>query len=83
MIENFSKVFMTYVEASQTLDISSVLPPTPNESFDTGIVKLQLNPSMIIPQNAKNVELSVQAATIWWSIPNITPGRNKISVSLC
>lgn len=70
-----------FIETSQTIDVSSTLPPTPDEDFDTGVVTLQLNPALTIPRNAKNVEVSVQAATIWWSIPNVVVGKNKITVS--
>jgi len=40
--------------------------------------EVAFNEPIMIPQEATNVELRVGNATIWWNVPNVTPGVNDI-----
>ena len=45
-------------------------------SEDGSRFSFQLNPPLEIPQHAKNITVSAQSATVWWSVPNIIKGVN-------
>jgi hypothetical protein len=47
-------------------------------SSDGSRFSFQLNPAMEIPQEAKNVTVSAEASTIWWTVPNIIDGVNNV-----
>lgn len=38
--------------------------------------ELELQRGIAIPANAENCELSVEEATVWWSVPNLITGKN-------
>lgn len=44
-------------------------------SFD-----IVFNDAMAIPPRADNIRLSVINATIWWTVPNVTPANNSVHV---
>ena len=47
-----------------------------NISSDGSSFELQLDIPLSVPRDAVNVKVAVEAATIWWTIPNITVGVN-------
>ena len=49
-------------------------------SEDGSRFSFQLNPPLEIPQHAKNITVSAEAATVWWTVPNITNQNNTLSI---
>lgn len=47
-----------------------------NRSSDGSKFEVQLDESLEIPRDALNVSLSVEEATVWWTVPNIITGQN-------
>lgn len=47
-----------------------------NISPDGSYFEVQLQDGLKIPKDALNVNISVEEATIWWSVPNIITGEN-------
>jgi hypothetical protein len=47
-----------------------------NKTANGAQFEIQLEAAIKIPEEALNVTLSVQEATIWWSVPNIITGVN-------
>lgn len=47
-----------------------------NISPDGSYFEVQLQDGLRIPKDALNVNISVEEATIWWSVPNIITGEN-------
>ena len=47
-----------------------------NVSPDGSYFEVQLQDGLKIPKDALNVNVSVEEATIWWSVPNIITGQN-------
>ena len=47
-----------------------------NISPDGSYFEVQLQDGLKIPKDALNVNISVEEATIWWSVPNIITGQN-------
>ena len=47
-----------------------------NVSSDGSSFEIQLDEPIEVPKDALNVNVSVEEATIWWSIPNIITGVN-------
>jgi len=47
-----------------------------NISSDGSYFEVQLQDGLSIPKDALNVNISVEEATIWWSVPNVITGEN-------
>lgn len=47
-----------------------------NVSPDGSYFEVQLEDGLKIPKDALNVNISVEEATVWWTIPNIITGQN-------
>jgi len=47
-----------------------------NVSSDGSYFEVQLQDSLKIPKDALNVQVSVEEAVIWWTVPNIITGKN-------
>ena len=47
-----------------------------NVSSDGSYFEVQLQDGLNIPKDALNVNISVEEATIWWSVPNVITGEN-------
>jgi hypothetical protein len=47
-----------------------------NISPDGSYFEVQLQDGLSIPKDALNVNISVEEATIWWSVPNVITGEN-------
>lgn len=47
-----------------------------NISPDGSYFEVQLQDGLKVPKDALNVNISVEEATIWWSVPNIITGQN-------
>lgn len=47
-----------------------------NRSADGSYFEVQLQDGLKVPKDALNVNISVEEATIWWSVPNIITGEN-------
>ena len=47
-----------------------------NVSADGSYFEIQLQDGLSIPQDALNINVSVEEATIWWVVPNIITGVN-------
>jgi len=47
-----------------------------NISPDGSYFEVQLQDGLKVPKDALNVNISVEEATIWWSVPNIITGEN-------
>lgn len=47
-----------------------------NISPDGSYFEVQLQDGLRIPKDALNVNISVEEATVWWSVPNIITGEN-------
>ena len=53
-----------------------------NRSSDGSYFEIQLQDGLNIPKEAHNINLSVEEASIWWTVPNIITGQNdKIYIS--
>ena len=53
-----------------------------NISPDGSYFEVQLQDGLKVPKDVLNVNISVEEATIWWSVPNIITGENdKIYIS--
>lgn len=62
-------------------EISLLISSNPNQgatnrSADGSTFTIQLQESLHLPADAKNVNIEVQSATVWWVVPNITTGVN-------
>jgi hypothetical protein len=62
-------------------EISMIVSSDPNNgatniSSDGSYFEVQLQDGLKIPKDALNVNISVEEATIWWSVPNIITGQN-------
>jgi hypothetical protein len=68
-------------------EVSMIVSSDPNNgaanvSSDGSYFEVQLQDGLKIPKDALNVNISVEEATIWWSVPNIITGENdKIYMS--
>jgi hypothetical protein len=51
-----------------------------NRSASGSYFEVQLQDGISIPQDALNVNLSVQEATVWWTVSNINTGENDTLV---
>ena len=47
-----------------------------NRSADGSYFEVQLQDGLTVPKDALNVNVSVEEATVWWVVPNITTGVN-------
>ena len=47
-----------------------------NVSSDGSYFEVQLQDSIKIPKDALNVNIAVEEATVWWTVPNIITGEN-------
>ena len=47
-----------------------------NVSSDGSQFTIQLQDGIKVPKEAKNVHVSLQESTVWWTIPNILTGVN-------
>ena len=47
-----------------------------NRSSDGSYFEVNLQDGLTIPKDALNVNLAVEEATVWWTIPNIITGQN-------
>jgi hypothetical protein len=47
-----------------------------NRSADGSAFEIQLDEAIQIPKEALNVQVSVEEATVWWTVPNIITGIN-------
>ena len=47
-----------------------------NRSADGSYFEVQLQDGLTVPKDALNVNVSVEEATVWWVVPNITIGDN-------
>tara|TARA_R110000850_G_scaffold4481_2_gene20283 strand:+ start:503 stop:1615 length:1113 start_codon:yes stop_codon:yes gene_type:complete len=47
-----------------------------NRTADGSSFEVQLDDGLQIPKEALNVNVSVESATVWWSVPNIITGEN-------
>ena len=47
-----------------------------NRSADGSYFEIQLQDGLSLPAEALNATLSVEEATVWWTIPNIITGKN-------
>lgn len=59
---------------------SSVANGASNVSSNGSYFEVNLEQPMVIPREAKNVYLTVQAATVWWTVYNVTSANNAIRV---
>ena len=62
-------------------EISMIVSSDPNNgatnrSPDGSYFEVQLQDGLKVPKDALNVNISVEEATIWWSVPNIITGEN-------
>ena len=62
-------------------EISMIVSSDPNNgasnrSPDGSYFEVQLQDGLKVPRDALNVNISVEEATIWWSVPNIITGVN-------
>lgn len=62
-------------------EISMIVSSDPNNgaanrSPDGSYFEVQLQDGLKVPKDALNVNISVEEATIWWSVPNIITGIN-------
>lgn len=62
-------------------EISMIVSSDPNNgasnrSPDGSYFEVQLQDGLKIPKDALNVNISVEEATVWWSVPNIITGQN-------
>ena len=62
-------------------EISLILSSDPsngavNKSADGAYFEVQLQDGLQIPKDALNVNLVVEEATVWWTVPNIITGQN-------
>jgi hypothetical protein len=67
----------------QEINISASSDPAigaENRSPDGSAFELTLSNAIRIPQRARNIQLSVEKATIWWSTPNVFETNNTIVV---
>ena len=51
-----------------------------NRATDGSSFELSLTNAIRIPQRAKNMKLSVEKATIWWSTPNVDTSNNRVTI---
>jgi hypothetical protein len=51
-----------------------------NRSADGSTFEVQFDNALTIPKDAMNVSLSVEEATVWFTVPNITETNNKLFV---
>ena len=63
-----------YLEHQQTIIVSSM--GGDNQSTDGSSFEVNLQDGLQIPLNAKHVNIAVEDASIWWTIPNIITGVN-------
>lgn len=47
-----------------------------NRSADGAYFEIQLQDGLQIPKEAKNINIAVEEATVWWVVPNIITGQN-------
>jgi len=62
-------------------EISMIMSSDPqngaiNRSSDGSYFEVQLQDGLSLPAEALNANLSVEEATIWWSVPNVITGSN-------
>jgi hypothetical protein len=62
-------------------EISMIVSSDPNNgasnrSPDGSYFEVQLQDGLKVPKDALNVNISVEEATVWWSVPNIITGQN-------
>ena len=62
-------------------EISMIVSSDPNNgasnvSSDGSYFEVQLQDGLKVPIDALNVNVSVEEATVWWSVPNIITGQN-------
>ena len=62
-------------------EISMIISSDPlngalNRSSDGAYFEVQLQDGIKIPKDALNVNIAVEEATVWWSVPNIITGEN-------
>jgi hypothetical protein len=62
-------------------EISMIVSSDPNNgatniSSDGSYFEVQLQDGLKVPKDALNVNIAVEEATIWWSVPNIITGEN-------
>lgn len=62
-------------------EISMIVSSDPNNgatniSSDGSYFEVQLQDGLKVPKEALNVNISVEEATVWWSVPNIITGEN-------
>ena len=67
----------TYIkqEISMILD-SGADAGAVNKSADGSYFEVQLQNPLLIPREAVNVQMAVEEAEIWWSVPNVITGQN-------
>ena len=52
-----------------------------NRSADGSYFEVQLQDGLTVPKDALNVNISVEEATVWWVVPNITTDNDKFYVT--
>jgi hypothetical protein len=52
-----------------------------NRSDDGSYFEVQLQDGLTVPKDALNVNISVEEATVWWVVPNITSDNDKFYVT--
>ena len=68
---------MSYIkqEISMILD-SGTDAGAVNKSADGSYFEIQLQDPLALPNDAINVQLAVEEAEIWWTVPNVITGQN-------
>jgi hypothetical protein len=66
------KEFSLFVSSNDTLSSNTTT------SADGSKTTIKLNEPLKLPENASNIMLEVQSATVWWTILNIEQGVNDV-----
>jgi hypothetical protein len=73
---------MSYVPQELSMIVSSnPANGAKNRSADGSSFEITLQDGLEIPNGSQNISVSVEEATVWWVVPNITDVNNKMYLS--
>tara|TARA_Y100000389_G_C17461992_1_gene522475 strand:- start:2918 stop:4045 length:1128 start_codon:yes stop_codon:yes gene_type:complete len=73
---------MSYVPQELSMIVSSnPANGATNRSYDGSSFEITLQDGLEIPSGSQNISVSVEEATVWWVVPNITDVNNKMYLS--
>lgn len=70
-----------YKNSISILASSALANGAKNKSPDGSYFRVYLNDAVHIPDDAKNITVAVEKATVWWVIPNFVATNNQIYIT--